>query len=112
MKQEQTETFESFYNKINVNVYPPSTSNSIKYKLERLKQLHEQEIYEYRKCRNGLVNDLNDKDKEIEKFKQDIQKLIKENNDLIDGCNNWIKGVLEKDKEIEELKQQFDENGK
>ena len=103
--------------------YPEdSTLKSIPISIEELyrliknnyvsKQHHEQEIYEYRKCRNGLVNDLNDKDKEIEKFKQDIQKLIKENNDLIDGCNNWIKGVLEKDKEIEELKQQFDENGK
>ena len=106
--KKQTGTFKSCYDEI-IETFIQDRTDS---KIIRLKQLHEQEIYEYRKCRNGLVNDLNDKDKEIEKFKQDIQKLIKEDNDLIDGCNNWIKGVLEKDKEIEELKQQFDENGK
>ena len=78
MKQdnkEQTETFESFYNKINVNVYPPSTSNSIKYKLERLKQLHEQERdFLIAKLSNKL-DIIKEKDKKIEELKQQLEVM-------------------------------------
>ena len=54
------------------------------------------------------ILDLSEHKQEFEKLKQlhkqEIQKLVKENDDLIDGCNNWIEIIKEKDKDLISLK--------